>query len=124
MYYLITCMTRNRGFSKAKHAAYSKLAELQSALASCSDELSFSGVIIVLVDQPTDYFILIPNNDNVYQVNVGYEHQRIFRRTDSAAAFWQCLEAVRISVASVPASADQRARLLECYRQFADGLQE
>jgi len=72
MYLLISSYTSNRKLGKAITRLSKVFKSLENKIESLDfQEATYDGMVICLVDEDENFFKVIPNKENVYQVTVG-----------------------------------------------------
>jgi hypothetical protein len=113
MDFLVTFMTADRAFSKAGSRLAAKLKELEESLSTVTlSSGAIDDVIVMLVDQPPEYFREIKNKDGVYQVEIGSPAVVSYRPADDEKLLLNIIGQVRTALAHAPISDTDRDELL------------
>lgn len=119
---LVTQMTANRLFSKARRRVAERIDQLSDSVSEIdlSDDGFASGIIVVFVDEPEDFFREVPNRDSVYQVNVGIPSGLQFLPSDDRTYLEKVSIVLERVFLRIPIAESQRKHLQKALRNWTD----
>ena len=122
---MVTQMTANRAYSKARRRLHSKLDELKKLFIGMRlKDQPFDLILVSFVDEPPGLYREIQNKDRVYQVELGLPEMESYKPENDPELLMAIADQLRTVLERCPVDSETRDELLRRFSQWESAIRK